>query len=60
MPGQPGVETSVGAFVMPNAAIPDETPLTSFIVPGELEPSQAGSGFLHANCKSMLLKEQPV
>lgn len=35
MPGQPGVQTSLGAFAMPNAVIPDEEPLTKFIVPVE-------------------------
>ena len=28
-------ETSIGAFVLPNAVIPDETPFESFKVPGE-------------------------
>lgn len=28
------LELSAGAFVLPNIAIPDETPLESFIVPG--------------------------
>lgn len=35
MPGEPGVQTSLGAFAMPNAVIPDEDPLTKYIVPVE-------------------------
>lgn len=31
-------DVSVGAFVLPNAVIPDQVPLTSFQVPGELFP----------------------
>jgi endonuclease G len=35
-PSTPEVpEISTGAFVMPNAPIPDEAPLKSFVVPGE-------------------------
>jgi endonuclease G len=30
------LEVSTGAFVLPNAVIPDEAPLTSFVVPGTL------------------------
>lgn len=37
-PSTPGVlEISTGAFVLPNAAIPDEAKLESFIVPGASE-----------------------
>lgn len=32
-------EWSVGAFVLPNAVIPDDAPLTSFVVPGTSCPS---------------------
>lgn len=36
-PRTPGkLELSTGAFVLPNATIPDNAPLTSFIVPGEI------------------------
>lgn len=35
-PSTPNVfEISTGAFVLPNAIIPDEAPLESFVVPGE-------------------------
>lgn len=35
-PATPDIpEISTGAFVLPNAVIPDDTPLTSFVVPGE-------------------------
>lgn len=34
-PSAPSIpEISTGAFVLPNAPIPDETPLKSFVVPG--------------------------
>src|SRR6202044_519283 len=36
-PATPDIpEISTGAFVLPNAVIPDETPLESFVIPGEL------------------------
>ncbi|CAE6534071.1 unnamed protein product [Rhizoctonia solani] len=35
-------EVSLGAFVLPNAEIPDETPLTKFIVPVEAVERAAG------------------
>jgi len=36
-PSTPDIpEISTGAFVLPNAKIPDETPFESFIVPGKL------------------------
>jgi endonuclease G, mitochondrial len=36
-PSTPDVhEVSVGAFVLPNAIIPDDAPLESFVVPGKL------------------------
>lgn len=31
-------ELSTGAFVLPNAIIPDETPLESFVMPSEFCP----------------------
>lgn len=35
----PGVfEVSTGAFVLPNAIIPDEASLESFVVPGSFHP----------------------
>src|SRR5271154_7330336 len=40
-PSTPDVpESSIGAFVLPNAAIPDDAPLESFVLPGE-QPSMA-------------------
>jgi len=36
------VEISTGAFVLPNAIIPDEAPLTSFIVPVDAVERAAG------------------
>lgn len=33
-------EISTGAFVLPNAVIPDEAPLESFVVPGRLDIGQ--------------------
>lgn len=36
-PNNPQIST--GAFVLPNAPIPDETPLKSFVVPGMCPPS---------------------
>jgi len=36
LPSQPDIlELSMGAFVLPNATIPDEAPLESFVMPGE-------------------------
>ena len=46
VPGQPGAATSLGAFVLPNAPIPDEEPLTNFSVPGTA---------LHCATRSQLL-----
>jgi endonuclease G len=31
------LEVSTGAFVLPNAVIPDDAPLTSFVVPGNVK-----------------------
>ena len=42
-PSQPLVhDTSLGAFVLPNAPIPDETPFETFKVPIEAVESAAG------------------
>ena len=37
------LELSIGAFLLPNAEIPDETPLESFMVPGEFVTSAMSS-----------------
>ena len=46
-PSTPDVhEVSTGAFVLPNAIIPDEAPLESFVVPGEFALRNTMSSFL--------------
>ena len=46
-PASPDIpEISTGAFVLPNAVISDETPLESFVMPGELNCSPGGRNFL--------------
>jgi DNA/RNA endonuclease G (NUC1) len=42
-----GAETAVAAFVMPNAPIPPEKPLTDFLVPVNLLEQVAGLAFFH-------------
>jgi len=46
------LELSAGAFVLPNAAIPDETPLTDFVVPVEAVERAAGLNFFSDSVKS--------
>jgi len=42
-PATPDIpEISTGAFVLPNAVIPDETPLESFVIPVEAVERAAG------------------
>lgn len=53
MPGQPGVKTSLGAFAMPNAVIPDEEPLTKFLVPVEAV-EKAGQTLLRSSFSSVM------
>jgi endonuclease G len=61
------MDTSIGAFVLPNAVIPDETPLEMFKVPGKplvvLPPiltskqpqADAAVLFILARCKTVLV-----
>jgi endonuclease G len=44
--------TALGAFVMPNAVIPNEAPLTSFVVPVEAVERAAGLTLFPASIKS--------
>ncbi|KAG9122715.1 nuclease [Ceratobasidium sp. 392] len=44
-------ELSVGAFVLPNAEIPDETPLTKFVVPVEAVERAAGLSLFSEDVK---------
>ncbi|KAG9097905.1 nuclease [Ceratobasidium sp. 370] len=44
-------ELSVGAFVLPNAEIPDETPLTKFVVPVEAVERAAGLALFSEDVK---------
>ncbi|CAE6446861.1 unnamed protein product [Rhizoctonia solani] len=45
-------EVSLGAFVLPNAEIPDETPLTKFIVPVEAVERAAGLALFSEEIKN--------
>lgn len=48
------LEVATGAFVLPNAIIPDEAPLTSFVVPGNNHLSKRA---LHALMRVVSLVE---
>jgi len=47
------VELSLGAFLLPNAEIPDETPLESFMVPVDAVERASGLVLFPDNIKSM-------
>ncbi|TEB36031.1 hypothetical protein FA13DRAFT_1762233 [Coprinellus micaceus] len=49
---KPSQETSIGAFVLPNAIIPDQAPLTSFVVPVDAVEKAAGLTFFAPELKA--------
>ena len=51
-------ETALGAFVLPNARIPDHTPLESFIVPGRFLLQKSVQNFLISPIQSIPWKER--
>lgn len=46
-------EYSIGAFVLPNEPIPDETPLTRFVVPVDAVESSSGLSLFPQQLKNM-------